>query len=203
MESEARNKTKLLVFGRKTANEVLEAAKLEANFDTFERIEFSDGCIDELGTNHRDSKYIVGIGDIALRRKVVAACMCSELQAATVVHQSAVLSPSTVMGCGCFVGPLAVFAASSFAGNHSIFHIHCSIGHDSRIGDFCTILPGARISGDARIGDRSLIGSNAFIAPGVSIGSDCRVDALSYVVQDLPDGYIVSPRSKSPLRRFI
>ncbi len=80
-------------------------------------------------------------------------------------------------------------------------HFNASIGHDTCIGNFSSLLPGSRISGNATVGKRSMIGSNAFVASGVKVGDDCRVDVMTYVRHPLPDGFIASVRSPNAVKR--
>lgn len=60
--------------------------------------------------------------------------------------------------------------------------------HDSVIGDFSTVMPGARISGDVTIGERTLIGTGAIILQGLEVGDDAAVGARAVVVRDVPSG---------------
>ena len=99
------------------------------------------------------------------------------------------------------MGPLAAVSSFAKVGKHAIVHIHSSVGHDVRVGDYSAILPGARLSGKAQLGQRVLVGSNSFIAASVDIGDDCQIDALTYVQHDLPTGHIASVRTKRPVRR--
>ncbi|MDB4545391.1 acyltransferase, partial [bacterium] len=85
-------------------------------------------------------------------------------------------------------------SANARIGNHSIIHIHSSIGHDSQIGEYCAILPGARISGDVVLEDHVLIGSNSFVFQGTQVGRNARIDALTYVRDDIPEKSTLSCR---------
>jgi acetyltransferase-like isoleucine patch superfamily enzyme len=67
-----------------------------------------------------------------------------------------------------------------------------TIGHDSTIGDFVEICPGAVISGNVSIGAYSFIGSNATILPKVKLGSNVIVAAGSVVTKDVPGNCMVT-----------
>jgi len=199
----------LIVFGDKTANEVLEAAKLaySQDFHSIERLyfeepTFTDLYLPTLLKNRPEIFYIIGVADVRVKQQIQKRCLEVGWKPFTVVHPSAVVSPSARLGAGVFVGPLAVVSSNSIVGDHCIIHLHSSIGHDASIGGFCAILPGARISGAVEIGDRVLIGSNAFVNAGVRIGNDCQVDALTYVSRDLEAWQILSVRAKSAMKRI-
>lgn len=198
----------LVVLGDKTANEVLEAAEVgcSGQFDAIEKVYFADDDFDEQHVQRLRTSEVffnVGIANDGLKQVIVARCLAAGWHPKAVVHPSAVVAPSALVGAGAFVGPLAVVSSNAAVGEHAIVHIHCSIGHDSVLGNFCSILPGARISGSVKIGERTLVGSNAFVAAGTIIGDDCRIDAMAYVRDALPAGYIISPRSPHPVRRVL
>ena len=200
----------LIVLGERTAAEIVEAAQLAyaAEFESIERLyfdakTFASEDVPRLSASGVEVFYHVGIAGDELKIKVVQACEQVGWKAQSVIHPSAVISPSAVLQPGVFVGPLAVVSSHAKIGLHSIIHIHASVGHDAQIGQYAAILPGARVSGNVQIGERVLLGSNSFVAAGKSIGDDCRVDALSYVNQDLPANHILSPRFPQPVRRVI
>ncbi len=198
----------LVILGDRTAQEILEAAQL-AYGDQFSHIEkcyyepqkFSSEDSVRINALSDSVFFHVGVATDGLKQTIVLACEQVGWKPFTVIHPSAVISRSAQVGDGVFVGPLAVVSSEAIICDHSIVHIHASVGHNSTIGSYSAILPGARISGNVRIGDRALVGSNAFVAAGKTVGDNCRVDALAYVHQDLPDGFIISPRHPKPLRR--
>lgn len=198
----------LVILGERTATEIFEVAQLAygSEFSTIERLyhdeaRFAIEDVPRLSAITDQVYYHVGIAGDQLKTQVVQACESAGWQAFSVIHPTAVVSPSAVLEPGVFVGPLAVVSSHAMIAKHSLIHIHASIGHDAHIGPFAAILPGARISGKVQVGERVLIGSNAFVAAGKSIGNDCRVDALSYVNQNLPANHILSPRFPRPVRR--
>ena len=198
----------LIVFGDKTANEVLEAATLgnQKSFGCMERVYFEEPTFSTMHAPRHTASgleiyYNIGVADVHVKQRINDRCKEIGWKPFTVLHPSAIISPSARLGEGVFVGPLAIVSTNAIVGAHCIVHLHASIGHDARIGEYGAILPGARISGSVQVGDRVLIGSNAFVNAGVRIGHDCQVDALTYVSRDLPDGHILSVRAKGPMRR--
>lgn len=203
--TESQNTT-LIVFGDRTAQEVLEAAQLayESRYASIEKIYFEEQNFrDQLVPRFSNIRvhFIVGVAGATLKLKISQLAREFGWTLASVVHPSAVVAPSAVVGAGSFVGPLATISSNAQLGEQSIVHIQSTVGHDAVLGDCCAVLPGARISGKVVVGNRVLIGSNAFVAAGVRIGDDCQVDALTYVRNDLEAGHILSVRSKLPVRR--
>jgi sugar O-acyltransferase (sialic acid O-acetyltransferase NeuD family) len=201
----------LVVFGDRTANEFVEAAsaamaagqippvKIEQLY--FDAQKFTTEDCPRLSASGAKIRYIVGIADEVWKRRVVEACENAGWEAQAVVHPSAVVAPSAKLASGVFVGPLAVVSSNGEVGAHAIIHLHASVGHDCLVGEHSSILPGARLSGNVWVGARVVVGSNAFVGAGIKVGDDCRIDALSYVTQDVPDGFLVSPRLPRPVKR--
>jgi tetrahydrodipicolinate N-succinyltransferase len=201
----------LVVFGDRTAVEFAEAAAAamaagqiapaEIEQLYFDTEKFTAKDCPRLSANGAKVRYIVGIADEVWKRRVVEACERAGWRAQSVVHPSAVVSPSARLADGIFVGPLAVVSSNAEVGAHAMVHLHASVGHDCLIGEYSAILPGARLSGNVRVGARVIVGSNAFVGAGVKIGDDCRIDGLSYLTQEVPVGYLVSPRLPRPVKR--
>jgi sugar O-acyltransferase (sialic acid O-acetyltransferase NeuD family) len=66
-------------------------------------------------------------------------------------------------------------------------NLNSTIGHDSHIGDFCTLMPSVNISGNVKIGEGTLIGSGATILPNLTIGKWCKIGAGAVVTKNVPD----------------
>jgi len=198
----------LVVFGRRTADEILSTAKLAYGdyFDNLITHYFDDSAPKELQLSDVpvdfDERYFcVGVVDYQLRVIIENSAISHGLIPFTIMHPTAVVDKTARIGAGCFIGPLAVVSIGANIGDHSILHIHCSVGHDSIIGRHCAVLPGARISGDVTLGDGVLIGSNAFVYQGSRVGDYTQVDALTYVRGEILPRQIVSLRYPHPVNR--
>lgn len=199
----------LVIFGKRTALEVAEAANAshsrefeEILVQYFEQSAFSSTIAPELESKYDRIYFHAGVADVDTKQGIVKECLTRGWHPFSVIHPTAVISPSATIGGGSFIGPLAVVSSHAVVGSHVIVHIHASIGHDATIEEFSSILPGARVSGNVRVGKRVLIGSNAFLNAGVSIGDDSQVDALTYVARDLPSAMIQSVRTPQPIPRL-
>lgn len=60
------------------------------------------------------------------------------------------------------------------------------VGHDTRIGDYCEIAPGAAVSGGAVLEEGVQMGACSTVAPGVRIGVWSKISAGSAVMKDVP-----------------
>ena len=198
----------LIVFGDSTANEIIPVAKVCFG-DRLEHVRrvFFDAESDVGQENlqwikqHSQVHYICGIVDIKLRMQVQEFASQHGLLPISVIDPTAVVAQSATVGQGCFIAAYAVISENATIGDFSIVHFHCSIGHDAKLGKNCTVLPGARVSGDVKFGDGVLLGSNSFVFQGVTIGSFTQVDALTYVRRDLPANMLHSCFLDKPIQR--
>jgi acetyltransferase-like isoleucine patch superfamily enzyme len=67
-----------------------------------------------------------------------------------------------------------------------LLNLNTTVGHDTHVGDFSSIMPGAQISGGADIGERVLIGTGACLLNEVSIGMESKIGAGAVVTHDIP-----------------
>lgn len=146
-----------------------------------------------LGTFHDfgrlgDTPRIVAVGDLRARRALLERVGGPF---ATVVHPSAIVSPSAELGAGVFVGPLAVVHARARVGDHAILNTASVVEHDCAIGTNVHVAPTAALGGSVRIGPDTLVGIGAKVIPGMRVGARSVVGAGSVVVEAFGDEVMV------------
>jgi sugar O-acyltransferase (sialic acid O-acetyltransferase NeuD family) len=106
----------------------------------------------------------------------------------TVVHPSASVADSAMLGAGSFVGAGAVIGPEAVIGKSVIVNHGAVIDHDCAVGDFSHVAPNATLGGGVTVGARVLIGSGAVLLPGVSVGDGATVGAGAVVLGDIGEG---------------
>jgi len=139
----------------------------------------------------------LGIGDNVSR--ITSLRSASIISIPSLVHPSAVVSASSVLGRGTVVFPLAVINAASRVGEGVIVNSGAIIEHDCVVGDGAHIAPGSVLTGGVLVGARSTIGAGATVLPGVSVGCDALVGAGAVVTRDVPDHAVVAGNPAKPL----
>ena len=203
MYEDVRMTQALIVFGNQTADEIVCAAEETCadQFDTIRNFVYhenlgSDPVFYEFVQSHSNLSYIIGMTDVRLKARIQAFADEANMTPISIIHPTAYIAPSATIGNGVFVAPQAVISVNANVEDHSIIHIHSSVGHDCKIGKFCAVLPGARISGNVTLGKSVIVGSGAFIFQGVTIGYRAQVDALTYVRYDVAEKQLVSCRTR-------
>lgn len=134
---------------------------------------------------------IVAVGDNDVRLRVQTRVARAGLAIATIVHPSAVVSRSVVIGEGSVVLAGAVLNPEARLGIACIVNTSASVDHECVLGDAVHVSPGAHLGGDVRVGEASHIGIGAAVKQCVRIGARAIVGAGAAVVTDVADGLTV------------
>jgi sugar O-acyltransferase (sialic acid O-acetyltransferase NeuD family) len=106
----------------------------------------------------------------------------------SVVHPTAHVPASVVIGEGAFVGPGAVLGAAAVVGEDASVARGALVGHHTIIGAGAVLNPGANVGGNARIGSGAFLGIGCVVRDHVEVGEDAVVAAGAVVVADVPAG---------------
>ena len=119
----------------------------------------------------------------------------------TLIHPSASVSESAVLGKACFVGPQVNISSETKIGNFISVGRGSSIGHHVIIGDFCSFGPGAIVPGNVKFGKFTLVGPSATFLNGVRISEGSLIGAGSVVTKHVRNGNQVMGNPARRLRR--
>lgn len=144
---------------------------------------------------------VVALGDNLLRECVGRRVQEMGFVLPTVVHPSALVSPSAELGMGVVVMARAVVGTEVTVGDLAIVNTGAVLDHDSRLSIAAHVAPGCALAGNVWVGDRTLIGVGSAVRPGIRIGADVIVGAGSAVVSHVPDGATVGGTPAQLLRR--
>jgi sugar O-acyltransferase (sialic acid O-acetyltransferase NeuD family) len=129
-----------------------------------------------------DAVRFLATGDNALRKRLAAKVGGPW---ATVVHPSAVVDPSVVLGEGALVCAGVVLQPDVRVGAHAIVNTSAHVDHDGRIGAFAHVAPGCHLAGDVIVEEGAFVGIGASIIPGKRVGAWATVGAGAVVVRDV------------------
>ena len=118
----------------------------------------------------------------------------------TVVHPSAIVSPSAALGEGACVFPGAIVGAGASLGRNVIVNTGAIVEHDCRVGDHAHVASGAVLAGGVTVGEDAHVGAGASVKQGVRIGARAVVGLGAAVVEDVPDGAVVAGVPARPIR---
>lgn len=131
-------------------------------------------------------RFAIAIGDNRLRARSFDASIGASGIPVTLVHPSAIVSRSAVIGAGTVVMARAVINAGAVIGRNCIVNTGAIVEHDCRIDDHVHIAPGATLGGGVRLGIFVQVGLGAVVLPYIAIGAGAVVGAGGVVLKDLP-----------------
>lgn len=146
----------------------------------------------------KDVQYLLGIGQAALRRKLAHFYDSHNFKAATLIHPSVRIGTNTQLGAGTIICAGSTLTVDIHIDNHVLCNLHCTIGHDTTIGDFSVLSPGVHLSGNTTLGQAVEMGTGATTIPGVTIADEITIGAGAVVNKDLlvPGTYVGIPARK-------
>ena len=111
---------------------------------------------------------------------------------ATLVHPGAQVSRLATVGPGSFVGAGAVLAAGVSLSSHVFVNRCAAVGHDTRIGDYSRVQPGAVLGGMVEVGRGVTIGMGAIVIERLLVGDGATVAAGAVVTADVAEQTLVA-----------
>jgi len=134
---------------------------------------------------HPSWKVALGVDIPEVRKKVYAfyddVSQIVTLQSPLAhISERATVGNGTVIQHGCTVMPYAVI------GRGCSLNVNATMHHESELGDFSILAPGALILGRVKIGEETYIGAAAVIRQGCEIGDRVTIGAGAVVVDNIP-----------------
>jgi len=135
------------------------------------------------------TRYVIGIGNGAVRRSLDARATALGLEAAVLVHPTAWIGKHLVtLGPGTIICAHVSITTNVHLGRHVHLNLNATVGHEARLDDYVTVNPGASISGNVVLGTEVMIGTGASVIQGKSVGAGAVIGAGAAVVRDIPAG---------------
>lgn len=134
--------------------------------------------------NYPDKKFIIAIGNNAIRRKIAETY---NLDYYTAIHPSAVIGKNVTIGEGTAVMAGTVINPSTVIGKHCIINSGSVVEHDNRLGDYVHLSPNATLCGTVTVGENTHIGAGVTVKNNTNITADCVIGIGAAVVKDITE----------------
>lgn len=161
------------------------------------------GAVDDVTESHRKGVFdllMVGVGYTQFAfRKSVFERFKGAVPFGRLIHPSAYIDASAVVGEGAFVLPGCIVDAGVVLGNNVLLNTGAKIAHHTNIGDHSFLAPGVTVAGKVFIGECCFLGVGANIADHVTIVPETLVGGGALVVKDIPESgtYIGVPAKRA------
>ncbi|MBI6853128.1 acetyltransferase [Pseudomonas cichorii] len=148
------------------------------------------------------SAYLVvnGIGQTVgsdVRRRVYERVIANGYRFASLVHPTAWIDPTVMLGEGVQVMAGAIVQADAVIGANVIINTKSAVDHDCIVGAHSHVAPGATLCGSVKVGKGCFVASGATVIQGLVIGDDAVIGAGAVLVRDLPcQGIVLSSKPR-------
>ena len=192
-------------FGRETV-EVVRAVNAERS--TWDLLGFLDddpallgteidgamvvGAIDD-ARSFRSARFVVCTGhpgNYFTRKKIVQRLGLPAARYATIVHPTAALSTTTVLGPGSVLLANVVATAAVQIGSHVAVMPGVVFTHDDIVEDYVTVGAGVRLAGRVHVEEGAYVGSGALVREDRTIGPWALVGMGAVITKDVPRGEV-------------
>lgn len=133
----------------------------------------------------------IAIGDNLLRLELIHCFTELGFLMPIIVHPTAFVSKSAIIGAGTVVFAQAAINAGSQIGIGSIVNTGATIDHDCAVGDGVHISPGAHLAGNVTVGSYSWLGIGSSVIQQISIGENVIIGAGAVITKNVPNDVTV------------
>jgi len=134
---------------------------------------------------YKQLHYCIAINSSTIRRDIDLS-YGNINRSANLIHETAVIGTDCVYQNGITMGPYSILTTQVGVGTHTHINSSVSINQNSKIGNYCTLSPGARVCGDVKMEDAVSVGAGAVIINLIEVGSNSILGAGTVVVKDIP-----------------
>jgi sugar O-acyltransferase (sialic acid O-acetyltransferase NeuD family) len=130
---------------------------------------------------------VLGIADPATKRALVEKLRAKGANFARLVHPTAVVARTAVLGQGVVLCPHSLVSAESVLGDFVSVNALSSVGHDVDVGAYTTLSGHVDLTGFVTVGEGSFFGTGAKVLPNVKVGARAKIGAGATIMRGVPD----------------
>lgn len=105
----------------------------------------------------------------------------------TIIHPTAVIAPSSVIGQGSVIFPQVTVSVDTKIGDFGLLYIHSTICNDCKISNYVSVMSGASVSERAEIGSESFLAAGCTVYPHKKLGRCVMVGVEATASKDYED----------------
>lgn len=136
----------------------------------------------------KDDVFVCAIGDCAARERLTDIMEKKGATFINLIHRTALIAPTAKLGHGCILAPFCIVQPEVVAGNHTVMNICSGLGHDAKVGNYCSFMAGGGLMGYASVGNRVYMADGAKALPHAVIEDDAYVGVDSVVFKRVRNG---------------
>jgi sugar O-acyltransferase (sialic acid O-acetyltransferase NeuD family) len=120
--------------------------------------------------NDQSLSYCIAIGDGTARARIAARLSLHGARFVTLIDPQVWIGATCKVGEGSILFGHSSVSVNSTLGRHVLVNPGCTVAHDNRIGDFCSLSPGVNLAGTVECEEGCFLGTGAVVRPRIRIG---------------------------------
>lgn len=145
------------------------------------------GTINDLNNLDEHISIAVAIGNPINKIKIISSLKNPKLTFETLIHPSVLIGNDDVsIGKGCIICAGNIITCNIKIKDFVIINLSCTIGHDTEIENYVSLMPGVNVSGEVILKECVYIGTGTKIINQLEIGENTIVGAGAIVANSLP-----------------
>ncbi len=146
------------------------------------------GNIDELKRNTAELYLVIAVGSPEIKMQIYSQLMnFNNFKFSTLIDPSVIIDlNSSEVGMGVIICSNSIVTVNVQIHEFVTINLNCTIGHDSLIKSFASLMPSVNVSGEVTVEKGVYIGTGATIINQLSIGQNTVVGAGAVVTKQLP-----------------
>lgn len=137
-----------------------------------------------------DENVHIAIGDNETRKALALKAQESGKSLLCIKHPASSIAQSAFIGDGVFLASGCVVAAESRIQTAVIINHNSVVDHDTSIGAFSHIAPGAILCGYCNVGESVLVGAKACVLPTIHVGNAATIGAGAVVTRNVSENSV-------------
>lgn len=129
------------------------------------------GGLNQIEKLDKNVYFALGIGynHLSFKQKLVDRLVSQGRNLLTIIHDSALVDPSSIIEAGAVVYPGCIIDNGVKVGKGTLLNNGVIISHDSAIGMASFLAPGVTLCGNVKVGARCFIGAGSILKDGVNV----------------------------------
>ena len=147
----------------------------------------------DAASDMNDVQFLICAGSGVARRGIAARLRASGVgpgRFATVVHPTAAVPATCVIGEGSILLAHVTLTADVSVGHHVVVMPQAVLTHDDTVADYATLCAGTVVGGNVAIGTGAYLGMHSSVRQGVRVGRNSTLGMGSVLLRDLPAGEV-------------
>lgn len=160
------------------------------------------GNITDLKSVNKKLYIALGIGNPKIKEKILQQLTNQNFLFPSIVHPSVLIGDDVNIGRGSIICANTVLTSNIDIGEFVTINLNCTIGHDTYIDDYSSLMPAVNVSGNVNIANSVYLGTGSTIINQLSIGSNTTIGAGAVVTKAIPSNCTAVGIPATPIKTY-